>query len=97
MLICAQKMLQNGVCQYQRVSCFRLAVHLKRLGMPYDVVLAALKTWALRNHPRDGKKIITEREIIEQTKYAFKKNYRSYACHSEAVAPFCHSNCPIHS
>jgi hypothetical protein len=95
--ICAQKMLQNGVSQYQRVSCFRLAVHLKRLGMPYDVVLAALKTWALRNHPRDGKKIITEREIIEQTKYAFKKNYRSYACHSEAVAPFCHSNCPIHS
>ena len=27
--ICAQKMLQNGVSQYQRVSCFRLAVHLK--------------------------------------------------------------------
>jgi hypothetical protein len=93
--ICAQKMLQNGVSQYQRVSCFRLAVHLKRLGMPYDVAVAALKAWALRNRPRDAKKIITEREIIEQTKYAFKRGYRSYACHSEAVAPFCHSDCPI--
>ncbi len=41
---CAQKMLSNGVSHYQRVSCFRLAVHFKRLGLPFDVALAALKS-----------------------------------------------------
>jgi hypothetical protein len=93
--ICAQKMLQNGVSQYQRVSCFRLAVHLKRLGLPYDVAVAALKTWALKNSPGGGRRVIMEREIIDQTKCAFNKDYRSYGCDSEAVASFCHSGCPM--
>jgi len=35
---CAQKILDEGVFRYQRVSCFRLAVHFKRLGLPYDTV-----------------------------------------------------------
>lgn len=93
--ICAQKMLQNGVSQYQRVSCFRLAVHLKRLGLPYDVALAALKTWSLKNRPKYGKQIMADHEIIDQTSYAFSKDYRGYGCNSEAVAPFCHSDCQI--
>jgi len=93
--VCAQKMLQSGVSRYQRVSCFRLAVHLKRLGLPYDVAAAALKFWAHKNRPRDGKQVITEREIIEQTSYAFSKDYRGYGCNSEAVASFCHQDCPL--
>jgi len=93
--ICAQKMLQNGVFQYQRVSCFRLAVHLKRLGLPFDLTVSALKTWSQKNRPNNGKGIITEQEIGQQTKDAFNKGYRGYGCDSEAVAPFCHSDCPI--
>jgi len=93
--ICAQKMLHNGVTHYQRVSCFRLAVHLKRLGLPYDVAIAALQTWAIKNRPRKGKTIITEHEIVEQAEYAFKKDYRSYGCSSEAVIPFCEPYCPV--
>ena len=93
--ICAQKMLQNGVFQYQRVSCFRLAVHLKRLGLPLDLTISALKTWAQKNQPNNGKGVITEHEIIEQTKCAFNKDYRSYGCNSEAVQPFCQSDCPL--
>jgi hypothetical protein len=93
--ICAQKMLQNGVSQYQRVSCFRLAVHLKRLGLPFDLTVSTLKAWALKNRPNNGKGIITEREINEQTKYAFNQHYRGYGCDSEAVAPFCQPDCPI--
>lgn len=94
---CAQKMLQKGVSGYQRVSCFRLAVHLKRLGLPYDVAVAALNVWALKNRPRGGKQIITEMEIVEQTSYAFKNNYSGYGCNSEAMKPFCHTGCPVHS
>ena len=52
---CAQKMLRDGISEFQRVGCFRLAVHLKRLGLPYDVAIAALKTWATKNKPANGK------------------------------------------
>ena len=93
---CAQKMLQNGVSRYQRVSCFRLAVHLRRLGLPYDIAVDALKAWALKNRPINGKQVITDCEIIDQASYAFKKDYRGYGCSSEAVAPFCHPDCPVH-
>ena len=54
---CARKMLHDGVGQYQRVSCFRLAVHFKRLGLPFDFAVAALKMWALKNRPKNGKRI----------------------------------------
>ncbi|MGD9139077.1 MAG: hypothetical protein PVH42_20095, partial [Desulfobacterales bacterium] len=93
--ICARKMLQNGVSRYQRVSCFRLAVHMKRLGMPYDVAVAALKIWSLKNQPEYGKQIISEHEIIDQTSYAFSKVYRGYGCGSEAVKLFCRPDCPL--
>jgi len=88
-------MLHNGVKQHQRDSCFRLSVHLKRLGLPYDLAVAALKVWALKNQPEDGKRVITEHEIVEQTSYAFRKGYRGYGCSSAAVAPFCEKDCPV--
>ena len=93
--ICAQKMLASGVTHYQRVSCFRLAVHLKRLGLPYDAAIAALKVWAQKNRPQVGKQIISESEITAQTLYAYAKDYRGYGCNSEAVAPFCEPDCPV--
>jgi hypothetical protein len=81
--------------QNQRVSCFRLAVHLKRLALPLDLTILALKAWSRKNRPHNSKGIITEQEIGQQTKDAFNKGYRGYGCDSEAVAPFCHSDCPI--
>jgi hypothetical protein len=92
---CARAMLKNGVFRYQRVSCFRLAVHLKRLGLPQDVAASALKAWALKNRPFNGKRIITDGEIIEQTTYAFARNYRTYGCESEAIKPYCDPRCPV--
>lgn len=92
---CASNILQNGVASFQRVSCFRMAVHFKRLGLPFDVAVAALKVWALKNHPRDGKRIIRESEIISQTKYAYKHSYIGYGCNSEAIKPFCDHTCPV--
>ena len=92
---CARTMLKDGVSLYQRVSCFRLAVHLKRLGLPRDVAASALKAWAQKNRPSAGKRIITDGEILEQITYAFARNYRTYGCESEAVKPFCHPRCPV--
>ena len=48
---CAQRMLAEGVRENQRVSCFRLAVDLKRAGLPYDLAVATLMTWAQEPAP----------------------------------------------
>jgi len=93
--LCAQKMLQNGVNQYQRVSCFRLAVHMKRLGFPQDMAITVLNAWSHKNSPARGKQIITSQEIIKQTSDAYKNSYRGYGCQSEAVRPFCSTDCPV--
>jgi hypothetical protein len=92
---CARKMLRDGVSEYQRVSCFRLAVHFKRIGLPYDVSIAALKTWALKNKPVNGKKVIKNSEIVSQTRYAYEKSYTGYGCEDKAIKPFCDSSCPM--
>jgi hypothetical protein len=93
--ICARKMLQDGVSQFQRSSCFRLAVHLKRLGLPFDMAVAALKTWALKNRPINGKGIIRDPEIISQASYAYTHTYAGYACNDPAIKPFCEPSCPV--
>ena len=93
--ICVRKMLRDGVSQYQRISCFRLAIHLKRLGLPYDMAVAALKTWALKNKPINTKRIIGDSEVVSQTSYAYDKPYVGYGCDSEAIKPFCESSCPV--
>ncbi|MDY6838845.1 MAG: hypothetical protein SWH78_12820 [Thermodesulfobacteriota bacterium] len=92
---CARKMLQDGVEKFQRVSCFRLAVHLKRIGFPYDMALAALTKWARKNRPTDGKGVIRESEILAQTSYAYEHAYTGYGCKSSAIKPFCESSCPV--
>lgn len=92
---CARKMLSEGVTDYQRVACFRLAVHLKKIELPYDVALVVLKTWAQKNRPSHRKQVITQAEIIEQVSYAYEKEYRGYGCGSTALEPFCTDDCPV--
>ena len=94
---CGRRMLTEGVDSYQRVSCFRLAVHLKRNGLPFDLALVTLKAWAKKNHPTDSKGIITDQEIEHQTRCAFENSYRSLGCEDPAIAPYCDKNCPLHS
>lgn len=94
---CARRMLAEGVTQYQRVACFRLAVSLRRIGLDYDASVAVLRDWSLRNRPPDGKRTITDTEIRAQTAHAYLKEYVGYGCEDPAVAPFCHPACPIHA
>lgn len=92
---CARQILQEGVTSFQRVTCFRLAVHFKRLGIPYDLSLTLLKQWALKNRPLSGKPIISEKEIAIQTAAAYHNDYRSCGCEDPAIIPFCNGDCPI--
>ena len=94
---CVRRMLAEGVSSYQRVSCFRLAVQLKRNGMPYDLALITLNAWAQKNRPQDGKRIITDREIEYQTKCAFENSYRSFGCEDPAIAAHCDKDCPLYA
>ncbi len=91
---CAVRMFQ-GVAENQRVVCFRLAAHLHRLGIPFDVAIAALKAWSLRNRPTSGRRTITETEIVEQARSAFEKGYRGYGCNDAIVRAFCDPVCPV--
>ncbi len=94
---CARRMLAEGVTSNQRVSCFRLAVRLKRSGLPYDLALVTLKAWAQKNHPEDGKGIITHAEIEQQAICAFEHTYRSFGCEEPAIAAHCDENCPLYA
>jgi len=96
LLPCARQILAEGVSSYQRVSCFRLAVHLKQNGLPYDLALAVLKAWAKKNQPVDGRRIITEREIECQTRCAFDRPYRGFGCEQAAMVAYCHRECPLY-
>ena len=93
---CARRMLAEGVADYQRVSCFRLAVHLKNAGIPHDIAVASLFAWAAKNHPTDGKRIITPDEVRSQARAAYHGAYRSCGCEDPAVQAFCDPSCPIH-
>jgi hypothetical protein len=93
---CARRMLAEGVTSFQRVSCFRLAVHLKRNGMPYDLALVTLRAWAGKNRPADGRCVITEQEIEYQARCAFNHPYRSFGCEHAAMAAYCHRDCPLY-
>ncbi len=94
---CVRRMLAEGVTSNQRVSCFRIAVRLKRTGMPYDLALVMLKAWAQKNHPTDGKNIISDGEIENQTKCAFANTYRSFGCEEPAIAAYCDKSCPLYA
>jgi len=93
---CARRILAEGVNSYQRLTCFRLAISLNRAGLPFDITIAALKAWSLKNRPQGDKRIITEAEIISQARSAYKNDYRSYGCESPAIAPYCDPKCPIY-
>ena len=92
---CARRMLEEGVTGNQRVACFRLAVHFRKVGLPYDLAVAALSEWSRKNRPVDGKRIITHCEIKAQVASAFLKEYRGCGCAEPAVQPFCDPSCPI--
>ena len=93
--ICAQRMLNDGVTENQRVACFRLAIHFNRLGVPFDIAVAALREWAQKNKPTDGRGIITAVEIQGQADCAYKRAYRGFGCEEPAVKPFCAAECPL--
>jgi len=94
---CARNMLANGVTSYQRVACFRLAVHLKKAGLPYELVVAALAEWAKKNKPTSGKSVITYREIKSQAASAFIGNYKGCGCDEPPIKQHCDPSCPIRS
>jgi hypothetical protein len=92
---CAQRMLAEGVVEYQRVACFRLALHLKKAGLPKDIATACLFAWAKKNRPRGGKQIITVTEIESQTQVAYSKDYRGCGCEEAAIQPYCLPTCAL--
>jgi|WetSurMetagenome_2_1015567.scaffolds.fasta_scaffold10072_3 hypothetical protein len=95
LLPCARKMIAEGVTEYQKVSCFRLAVQLKKVGLPLGSTIAVLLDWAGRNRPVGGKPVICEAKVKEQVEWAYRRNYRSCGCEDPAISPYCDPSCPL--
>jgi len=95
--ICIQRILEEGVTFDQRIACFRVAVHFRRIGLPYELSVAALSQWSNRNKPIEDKRIITLNEIEEQAMWAYKKNYSGYGCHEPVIRAFCDPMCLVSS
>jgi len=93
---CAQRMLAEGVGEYQRVACFRLALHLKKAGLPEDIAVACLRAWAAKNRPTDGKRVLTVGEIESQAHAAYAKDYRGCGCEEPAVHRYCMPTCALY-
>lgn len=95
LLPCARRILQEGVSDYQRVTCFRLVVHLRNIGFPRHLTVVALEEWASRNKPAEGRSILTESEVGDQVKAAYRNGYSSYGCEDPMINRFCEPTCPI--
>lgn len=95
LLPCAIRMLREGVTANQRVACFRLAVQLRRTGLPRDMTVIILMAWAKKNRPLEGRRVITDEEIAQQVDSAYRTDYDSFGCETEAVAPYCDPRCPL--
>jgi hypothetical protein len=93
--ICIRRILCEGVTFDQRVACFRIAVNLKRVGLPEELVVVVLNYWRLKNKPLENKGIITQIEIKEQVRWAYEKNYTGYGCQETVVKYFCVPECNI--
>lgn len=92
---CARRMLAEGVTEQQRVVCFRLAVHLWRIGVPEDLARVLLGAWAKKNQPTCGKRVITPEEIASQTRDGYSGRYRGYGCADPVIAQYCEGRCPV--
>ena len=68
---------------------------LKKTGLPYDTAVGALRVWARKNHPANGRRSITHREVAAQAGCAYAGAYTSCGCEDEAVARYCDQDCPI--
>ena len=93
---CIRAILQQGVTFDQRVATFRIAVHLKRLGMPYEYAVIVLMNWRNKNQPVNGQRIITSKEVEEQVDWAYKKNYTGFGCQEKIIQSFCDPKCPVY-
>lgn len=93
---CMKTILKNGVNSNQRVTCYRLAIRLKQMGIPFDIALAALNAWALKNKPIEGKRIITSKEIEDQTTCGYQCNITGFGCSDPAVSIYCDEKCPVY-
>jgi len=92
---CIRTLLEVGTKFDQRIATFRLAVNLKRVGIPQDLTEALLLEWRLKNKPTNAKQIITIAEVEAQVNWAFQKDYRGIGCEEPVISQFCQESCPI--
>lgn len=91
LLPCARKMLEGVSEGCRDVVAFRLAVHLKANGYPFQEAERFLQEWnAERNRPP-----LSPREITAKIRSAYQHGYSGYGCEDPLIIPFCEETCPV--
>lgn len=91
LLPCAQKMLEGVSEGCRDVVAFRLAIHLKANGYPFQKTEQLLQEWNTeRNRPP-----LTHREITVKIRSAYLHDYTGYGCEDPLIIPFCDEACPV--
>jgi len=85
--------LLSGVRPLFLALASAIAVQLKKTGLPQDIAVVALKAWAAKNRPSDGKRPITDSEVIRQAASVYARNYRACGCGDPAVKAYCEPSC----
>ncbi len=94
---CAQRMLDQGVTELQRLACFRLAVALRLAGLPFAATHDILQLWVRRIRPSDGRRVLLPTEVAAQVRGAYgSRKYLGYGCHDPAVQPYCSPDCRLY-
>lgn len=89
-LPCIAKICQGVDKGRRNTSGFILAVHLKRCGLPAELVQSSLAAWNRRNRPPLG-----DSELRAIAGGALRPQYPGFSCSSPDVQPFCNtSSCP---
>ncbi len=92
---CIRRILEKGATYNQRIACFRIAVHLRRIGIPFDVAAMILLECSRLNKPVNGKRIITPEEVVSQARDGYKEKYTGYGCNVTVIRDFCDPECPV--
>lgn len=91
-LSCFRRILEGGVPEGQRDNIsFRLAVYLKKQGLPSNQALLVVRDW----NTKKNKPPLEDRIIKEKVKSAYEKEYSGYGCEQEYMKNYCNLECPI--
>lgn len=90
---CIERILRGVDAGHRNFASFRVAIYLKRQGIPEDMAGSAIKAWNEHNQPP-----LPPGELEAALRQAFRRQYQGLGCQTTDMKEFCIPDaCPIHA